>query len=284
MIDPKKAAAVGAPAATAAAGLAWWALWHEPRSLRLARRGITPPLWPEDLDGLTVGVVSDLHAGAPHVSAERVRRIVEQLNRAEPDLVVMLGDYADPAVALGERVEPGEVAEALAGLRARFGRYAVLGNHDWHEHGAAMPRALRDRGITVLENEAVQVEGAASPLWVAGVADAITRTPRLEQALAVVPADHTVLLMSHDPDVFPHVPARVALTLAGHTHGAQVDVPVVRDRVTPSQHGARYTQGHQVEGGRHLFVSPGVGTSRFPIRFRARPEVTLLRLEAGGPA
>ncbi len=143
-----------------------------------------------------------------------------------------------------------------------------------------MLRALRDHGITVLENDAVRIDGAGAPLWVAGVADAMTRDPRLGSTLDRVPADEPVLLLSHDPDVFPHVPERVSLTLSGHTHGAQVDIPVVRDRVTPSRHGAHYTDGHQVEAGRHLFVSAGVGTSRLPVRFRARPEVALLALEA----
>ena len=231
--------------------------------------------------------MADLHTGAPHVDLDKLAQIVERLNRAHPDLVALLGDYADPAVALGHRVEPDQVAARLADLRAPLGRFAVLGNHDWHEHGAAMPRALRDHGITVLENDAVRKNGdgplswtaGGAPFWVAGVADAMTRDPRLDTTLAGVPDDEPVLLLSHDPDVFPHVPDRVSLTLAGHTHGAQVDIPVVRDKVTPSQHGARYTDGHRVEGGRHLFVSAGVGTSRLPIRLGARPEVVLLRLE-----
>lgn len=273
--------AVGAAVGAAAAGLAWWALWHEPRNVRVRRRTIRPPRWPRALDGLTIAVVSDLHTGAAHVDLDRVRRLVARLNAAAPDLAALLGDYADPESALATRVEPAAVATALGGLQAPLGRFAVLGNHDWLHHGGAMPRALRAAGIAVLENEAVRVDGAAAPLWIAGVADVSTRTPRLDDALAAVPADDAVLLLSHDPDLFPRVPARVALTLAGHTHGAQVDLPVVRERTTPSRHGARYTRGHQVEGGRHLFVSPGVGTSRFPVRFRARPEVTLLRLESG---
>jgi len=276
----RRTAPIAAALAATALALAWWALWHEPRSVRLRRLTIAPAHWPEELDGLMVAVVSDLHTGAPHVDARRVARMVVRLNRAAPDLVALLGDYADPAVALGHRVEPDEVARVLGDLRAPLGRFAVLGNHDWHEHGGAMPRALRAAGITVLENDAVRAEDATAPLWVAGLADATTRTPSLDETLAVVPGDHTVLLLSHNPDVFPRVPARVSLTLAGHTHGAQVDLPVVRDKVTPSAHGARYTKGHQVEDGRHLFVSPGIGTSRFAIRFRARPEITLLRLEA----
>jgi predicted MPP superfamily phosphohydrolase len=271
-----RATAIGAAAVAAVLGLGWWAFWHEPRSVRFRRLTIRPPRWPRELDGLTIAVVSDLHTGAPHIDTGRIMYIVGRLNVLAPDLVALLGDYADPEVALGHRVEPDEVANVLAGLRAPLGRFAVLGNHDWHHHGGAMPRALRAAGITVLENDAVQVDG----LWIAGLADALARTPRLDETLAVVPADQPVLLLSHNPDVFPDVPERVALTLAGHTHGAQVDLPVVRDKVTPSAHGARYTNGHQVEDGRHLFVSPGIGTSRLAIRFRARPEITLLRLKA----
>ena len=89
-----------------------------------------------------------------------------------------------------------------------------------------------------------------------------------------------MLLLSHNPDLFPDVPERVALTLSGHTHGAQVDLPVVRDRMTPSRFGARYAGGIFEEGGRVLFVSRGVGTSSLPVRFLAPPEVAMLELTA----
>jgi predicted MPP superfamily phosphohydrolase len=246
----------------------------------LRRDTLTLPHWPRALGALTVGVLADLHTGAPHVDLDRVARVVERMNREHPDLVVLLGDYADPSVALGERVEPEPVSARLAELRAPLGRFAVLGNHDWHHYGGRMERALRDQGIAVLENDAARIAGAASPFWVVGVADAMTRNPRVDLALARVARGEPVLLLCHDPDVFPAVPDSVALTLSGHTHGAQVDLPLLRDRVTPSQHGTRYTDRHHVEDGRHLYVSSGVGTSRLPIRVRARPEIALLRLEA----
>jgi predicted MPP superfamily phosphohydrolase len=270
--------AVGAGVAGVAGlgGLAWWSLWYEPRNVVLRRRSLSlsQRSWPSSLDGLTVAVLSDLHTGAPHVDLARLGRLVRRVNRARPDLVVLLGDYADPAVKFAERVSPSEVAERLGRLHSPLGSFAVLGNHDWVEHGAAMPIALRAAGITVLENDAVR---AGRGLWIAGVADATTRRPRVGETVAAVPSREPVLLLSHDPDVFPEVPDRVAVTLAGHTHGAQVDIPVLRDRVTPSQHGAEYT-GHVVEDGRQMWVSPGIGTSRWAIRFRARPEVTLLTL------
>jgi predicted MPP superfamily phosphohydrolase len=87
-----------------------------------------------------------------------------------------------------------------------------------------------------------------------------------------------VVLLTHNPDVFPFVPGRVALTLAGHTHGGQVRLPLIGRPVVPSQFGQRFAAGHVVEGGRHLFVATGIGTSILPVRFRVPPTVTLLTL------
>ena len=95
-----------------------------------------------------------------------------------------------------------------------------------------------------------------------------------------VPDDAPSLLLSHDPDAFPGVPERVALTLAGHTHGGQVSIPLLRRPFVPSRYGERYVYGHIVEDGRHLYVSSGVGTSGFPVRFLRPPEVVSLTLRA----
>ena len=109
------------------------------------------------------------------------------------------------------------------------------------------------------------------------------RTPDVGAALAGVPEDAAVLLMIHDPDLFPWVPPRVALTVAGHLHGGQVNLPVVRRAMLPTRYGDRYLAGLVVEGGRHLYVSAGLGTSGLPVRFRRPPEVPLLRLAGAGP-
>ena len=95
-----------------------------------------------------------------------------------------------------------------------------------------------------------------------------------------VPDDAPVLLLSHDPDPFPGVPERVALTLAGHTHGGQVAIPLLRRPFVPSRYGERYVRGHVVEDGRHLYVSSGIGTSGLPVRFLRPPEVVSLTLRA----
>jgi predicted MPP superfamily phosphohydrolase len=92
-----------------------------------------------------------------------------------------------------------------------------------------------------------------------------------------------VLLLTHNPDVFPTVPGRVALTIAGHTHGGQVRLPWIGAPVVPSRFGQRFVAGHIVEGGRHLFVATGVGTSIIPVRFRVPPAVTILQVESDRP-
>jgi uncharacterized protein len=272
-----RAAAGAAAAGLAAAGLAWRALWHEPRHGRIRERDLELPRWPRELAGLRVALVSDLHAGAPHVGPERVGRLVAALNARAPDLVLLLGDFVDPEVRGGTPVAPEPVAERLGALRARLGVLAVLGNHDWLHGGERIAAALRTAGIRALENEAVDL----GPLWVAGAADARMRKPDLAPALEPVPAGAPVILLSHDPDLFPHVPARVALTVSGHTHGGQVAVPVLRRRVIPSRFGERYARGHVEEGARHLYVTAGFGTSGWPVRLLAPPEVVVLVLRPG---
>jgi predicted MPP superfamily phosphohydrolase len=239
-----------------------------------------------------VAVIADLHAGSPQVDLERIEGIVERVNRESVDLVALLGDYIDTNVALAEEIDPVAIAGRLGRLDSRLGTYAVLGNHDWAHAGGRMGQALREAGIQLLENRAIGVDAsaaeatAASPpgFWIAGLGDLMKRTADLEGTLAQVPSGAPVLLFSHNPDVFPRVPDSVALTLSGHTHGAQVDIPILRDKLTPSRFGARYTGGHIEEGGRHLYVSDGIGTSRLPIRFRAKPELPVLELRAWNSA
>lgn len=259
-----------------AAGVLVYAVAIEPRRLAIRRRTLRLDRWPAALGGLRVAVISDLHAGAPQVGAATVRDVVDRVNRLRPDLVVALGDHVDDHHHLDDPVAPAAVAAELGRLRAPRGVIAVLGNHDWLSDGPGTAAALGEHGIVVLENDATP---AGDGLWVAGVADATTRGADVEAALAAVRDDDAaVLLLTHDPDVFPRVPGRPALTLAGHTHGGQVDVPLLRRAWIPSRFGARYAGGTVVEAGRTMVVSAGIGTSGWPVRLGAPPEVLLLEL------
>jgi uncharacterized protein len=260
------------------AALAIWAFVVEPDRLVVRREEIALPT--RDLDGLRVALLADLHAGAPHVDDAKVAAVVAAINAERPDVVLLLGDYVIQGVVGGTFMAPERIAAHLGALRAPLGVWAVLGNHDHWLDGGRVTRALTAAGIRVLENEAARVDRGGRSLWLAGIDDLWTARPDVDRALAMVADDGPVLLFTHNPDLFPRVPARVALTLAGHTHGGQVDLPLLGPLVVPSDHGARYADGHVVEDGRHLFVSHGVGTSILPVRFRVPPEIVVLTLRA----
>jgi predicted MPP superfamily phosphohydrolase len=244
------------------------------------REELTLPRWPAALDGLRVGLFSDLHAGMPHAGLDAVERAAETLAAEQPDLVCLLGDFVDRRALMSRPPAADAVAARLAPLLgAPRGVVAVLGNHDWYAGARRIADALDDVGVLVLEDGAAPVAGDGG-LWVAGAGDYRVRGARVARALMPVPEDAPVLLLTHDPDAFPQVPERVALTLAGHTHGGQVAIPGLRRPFVPSHYGERYLYGHVVEGGRHLWVSSGVGTSGLPVRLLRPPEVISLTLRA----
>jgi uncharacterized protein len=263
---------VVAAAVVAAGILAAWALWLEPRRLMRRGRTLELPDWPAELDGLRLAVVSDLHAGSPQVRPPELRRIARALRDARADLVLFLGDFVDDEVVLGEEVPPEAAARALERVAARLGVYGLLGNHDWDYGGERVRVAMEGAGIRILENDAVR----AGDLWLVVIGDLASERADVAAAFAGVPDDAPVLVATHSPDVFPEIPGRVSLTLAGHTHGGQVNLPWLRRLWTPG----RYADPVTEEDGRVLFVHPGIGTSRFPIRFGAPPEVSVLTLRA----
>jgi hypothetical protein len=266
----------------AGAALALWGFVFEPDRITVRRVELTLPAGASPaLNGLRVALVADVHAGAPHIKEEKLGRLVEAVNAERPDLVLLLGDYVIQGVRGGEFMEPEKVAESLSGLRAPLGIYAVLGNHDWWFDGSRVGRALQSAGVRVLEDEAARVERGEGGFWLVGLADLWTREPDVDSALARVADDAPVILFTHNPDIFPQVPPRVALTVAGHTHGGQVNLPLFGRPVVPSRFGQRYADGLVVEGGRHLFVTSGVGTSIIPVRFRVPPEIAVLTLHSG---
>ena len=261
--------------------LAAWAAWLEPASLRTDEVALDLK-WPSRRT-LRVSVLTDLHVGSPFNGMSKLRAAVDRSNAASPDIVCILGDLVIQGVVGGRFVPPETIATELGRLRAPAGIVAVLGNHDgWFDHNRVR-RAIEQRGIRVIEDTAVKIETGAGPLWAAGVSDWWTGRHDIKAALARVPDDGIpVLLLTHNPDIFPMVPSRVTLTLAGHTHGGQVRVPFYGPPIVPSRYGQRFAAGHVVEGGRHLYVATGVGTSILPVRFLVPPAVTILTL--GGDA
>ena len=156
MERPGRAAAGAAAAGAVVAAVAWRALWQEPRSDRVRELDLALPGWPPALDGLRVALVSDLHAGAPHVREARIERLVAAGRRARaPTSSCSSATTSTPTSRSGPASPRARSPRGSAALRAPLGVVAVLGNHDWANDGPGMRAALRTAGITVLENDAV---------------------------------------------------------------------------------------------------------------------------------
>jgi len=294
----------GAGAAAAGAASLSGCAFAEPFATLVTRYQISPPRWPAGLK-VNLAVIADLHACEPWMGRARIRRIVEHTNALAPDCILLLGDYVagDGIMRYADPVAEKDWVRELGRLNAPLGVHAVLGNHDWWADAdvqrcrggtPAASLALQDAGIPVYENGSVRLAKDGAPFWLAGLADqeafwsqtARMRSGRhflggddLAGTLRQVTDDAPVILMAHEPDIFPQVPDRVALTIAGHTHGGQIRIlgyaPVV-----PSRFGNRYVYGHVVEQDRNLIVSAGLGCSGVPVRFGAPPEIVMIELAA----
>jgi len=293
-----------AVAGVGTAGFGSYAL-AEPWGMNVTTYRLTPPRWPKELK-LKLAVLADLHACEPWMSVDRIRRIVAQTNAFEPDCVLLLGDFVagHRMERFAEPLAHRDWAGALSGLKAPCGVHAVLGNHDWWEDIAVQERgcgptraglALQEAGIAVHENTCVRLVKDGIGFWLAGLGDQwafwMSREMRrktrsnfrgvddLTGTLAQAIDQAPVILMAHEPDIFPQVPDGVAVTICGHTHGGQVRVMGYAPYV-PSQFGNRYVYGHVVEGGRNLIVSGGLGCSGVPVRFGSPPEIVMVELAA----
>ena len=260
-------------------GVVCWGFFIEPNRLVVPQETLELQHWPAGLSGLKIAVLSDLHIGSAYIDERKVRLIVERTNQLQPDLIVILGDYITGNGRTSHRVEPEVFAPLLKDLRASYGVYSVLGNHDWWYNGQKVRHTLEANGIRVLEDEVATIDVRGNPLWLVGLGDLWTRPQRINQTLAQVPENATIIALTHNPDIFPQVPGRVNLLLAGHTHGGQVRLPLIGAVVQSSRYGERYQKGHVVENGHDLFVTTGIGTSIVPVRFGVPPEIVLLQVK-----
>lgn len=205
-------------------------------------------------DGVRVAQLSDIHVGNM-TPASHVRAAVDAANSAEPDLVMLTGDYV-----CWRRHEAELVREQLAGLRARR-VLAVLGNHDYFTWGAGVSSALTSNGYDVLKNQTTIQDLNGAPLAIVGVDDPVTRHDDLDAAFKGAPQKATRLVLCHAPDRAPRLAERGAdLVLSGHTHGGQIYVKGITDRIM-KKIGLQYRRGFFDVGDTTLYVTPGVGFS-----------------------
>jgi predicted MPP superfamily phosphohydrolase len=274
-------------AALTTAATGGYALAEASFELTVTRYAPKPKQWPAGRK-LSIGVIADIHAGGPNVGLSRVAQVVDTCNALDCDIIVLLGDFVANHPFVTETVPYEAWADQLARLKAPLGVWAILGNHDWWHDLDRVRAALARARIPVMENHAVRLGEGSSRFWLAGLGDQLAYflghgrfrgADDLPGTLAMIRGDDPVVLLVHEPDIFVHVPDRVALTLAGHTHGAQIRVPLLWPHWVPSAYGARFAYGHIVETERHMIVSGGIGTSHVPLRLGVPPEI--LRVDLG---
>ncbi len=292
---------IGGGAAAATFSLSGYATAYETGSA-LTLTEYAPRLrnWPDDLE-LKIAVIADIHACYPWMSEERVGEIVDLANAQKPDLRVLLGDYVCTHRFVSGYVPPGAWAEQLARLEAPLGVYSILGNHDWWaaaiptdppDHCLSVRRALAAADIPVLENQSVRLFQRGRPFWLIGLGDLLARVPNprrghgaddLPGAIRAINDDAPALLLVHEPYLFPWVPDRIALTLAGHMHGGQVNLPIVGPPVhLLKRRSGKYIYGEYGLSERRMIVSGGLGTSLAPVRILRPPEVVMVKLGGDG--
>ncbi len=277
---------------------AFYAFLLEP-SLRFRVKRWKPdvPGWPSGRR-LTIAVVADLHMGGPWMTLRRLRMIITRTNAIGADVIVVLVDRAAGHRFVQRPVKVADTGRVLGGLVAPLGVFGVLCNHDWWDdldarrrgHGPVLAGlAMETNGIRVLENQTLRLGEGDEAFWLAGLGDQLA-LPRsggrydgvddLPGTLAQIPDDGApAILLAHEPDIFPKVPDRVALTLSGHTHGGQFNLFGWRP-VVPSRFGPRFAYGPVTEGQRCIVTSGWLGCSIIPVRFDVVPEVTVVELGA----
>jgi len=254
-----------------------YAGWIEPDSLRVSRYTVSQasPL----LRGLRIAVISDLHAGAPYIDTAKIDRVVAMTNDARPDLILLTGDYVITGMPGGYHMPIKTIVAHLSTLRAPLGVYAVLGNHDRGESAGHIGNAFWRAGIPDLENAYAILPPPRQGITLVGIGDHSSGGARPKRALAQV--NGTALCFTHSPDIFPRLPPKCSLTIAGHTHGGQVWLPLLGRPAMfeASRFGEKYAAGIIREDSKTLFVSSGIGTSWLPLRFRVPPEISLLTVD-----
>jgi predicted MPP superfamily phosphohydrolase len=262
---------------SALAGTAGGAVYGraEAGSLRVVPQTIALPQLPPPFAGCRVALLTDLHH-SPFNGIEFIRHAVATTNGLNPDLVALGGDF----IQWGDFRYAGPYFRALRELRARWGVYAVAGNHDHvHDGAQAVRRAMHENGIIDVNNAGRRLKARGHRLRVAGVDDFQHGRQDLPAALGDATQEDPCILLSHNPDHAEKLTdRRVGLVLSGHMHGGQIVIPGLGYHCIPSRYGLKYLEGLVQAPCAQVFVSRGLGTVILPVRFRCPPEINLITL------
>jgi predicted MPP superfamily phosphohydrolase len=270
----------------------------EPHRLVINEQEIRIKTWKTAFDGLKIVAISDIHGGSNGVDQNKLREVVAAANSQNADLIVLLGDYVsqvggrDKTGQRALRMNVDEIASGLAGLKSRYGVFAVLGNHDgWHDT-ASIAAAFSGQGYKVLDGEVAEVEANGSRLRILGLKDHLaidswrSFADDARKLLAPTEGKGDVIVLEHSPDVAPIITSErliskdLKLMISGHTHGGQIWLPVFGRPIVPSSYGQKYAAGHINDNGLDIFVTTGIGTSILPFRFMVPPEIAVLTIRS----
>lgn len=224
----------------------------------------------KELAGFKIVYASDFHI-KPY-EGYRLKKTVKRINSENPDVILLGGDFVNGHDG-SFTMSPEDIALGLKGLKSKYGTITVMGNHDGWQGKYRIIKALNANGITTLENKNIKLD----KLTIAGVQDMQTGNPDIEKALNR--AGENVILLSHTPDIFPLVPENVMLTISGHLHCGQINIPGIPPRYVPSKYGTKYLYGLIKENNKMLYTSRGLGNSILPLRFNCPPEIVIIEFE-----
>lgn len=260
--------------------IAAYSYFIEPGRLIVKEKDLNIPRWSEKLNGFKIVAISDIHGGSNNVTEEKLRRLVEKANEQNPDLIVLLGDFVSEVRFKSKdlRMPVKTIADNLQGFEAKYGVYAVIGNHDWWHDEKVIRSEFERAGIKFLENEVREIKIGDETIWLWGIED-YWRQRRVPTAAFDTIADKkNVLAITHNPDSLLKAPNETSLMLAGHSHGGQVKFPFYGAFAFVNDE--RVNAGEAVVDGKHIFVTSGVGCSGPQIRLNVPPEIAVLKLFA----
>ncbi|OPY87206.1 MAG: putative metallophosphoesterase [Syntrophaceae bacterium PtaU1.Bin231] len=243
-------------------------------ALRLLRKAACRAAAPPFGRSLRVVQLTDIHAGL-YMNREQLRCYADKVISLQPDLFVLTGDYVSNSLSF----LPG-CLEEMTRIRAPYGTFATLGNHEhWYAGLDELREIFRKSGIPLLNNEHRVISTERGPFAVAGIDDLRNGDPDLDAALRGLDRAVPTLLLSHRPEIFPEAAGRaIPLTLSGHYHGGQIKIGPPGAGISLAHLRTPYPEGLYRIGDSRLYVSRGIGTTFTPVRLNAPPEVTVIQL------
>ncbi|MFB9762101.1 metallophosphoesterase [Ectobacillus funiculus] len=261
-------------------GIGYYYARHiEPSLLVVTRHSIRSPLIPKSFHGMKIVQFSDLHLGY-YYSLPRLAKVVNRINQEKADIVFFTGDLIDD-----QRSCPftSRIAPILQRIHAPFGKYCIYGNHDHGGYGTELYKVImNESGFILLQNSEQRIRLVdGSEIAILGIDDMMLGNPKLEQTLRLARQELYTIVLVHEPDaasVIAQYP--VNLQLSGHSHGGQVQLPIIGPVITPPL-AKKYIEGFYTVSNLTVYVNRGLGMTRVPFRFFAQPEITVFTLQHG---